>query len=117
MTLSLENITLAVPAGTSNHGDPHLLCTPSKWTNIAAFFLANFFSHAATVKSLPGEPAMPAFFALLLSLIFPTSGVIRTTNCYTSARHLWQNASRYRCKSRGSLCGSAVPFVETSLRR
>ena len=73
----MENITLAVSLGTSNHGDAHLLCTPSKWTSVAAFFLANFFSHAATVKSLPGESAISTLYAMLLSLMFPVSGVFR----------------------------------------
>ena len=73
----MENITLAVPLGTSNHGDAHLLCAPSKWTSVAAFFFANFFSHAATVKSVPGESVITAFSALLFSLIFPASGVLR----------------------------------------
>ncbi|MCJ1373297.1 hypothetical protein MMC20_004525 [Loxospora ochrophaea] len=77
MARSLENITVSVPNGTTNHGNPNLLCTPSKWTDIAVFFLANFFAHVATVKSLPGEPALHTLVALLMALMFPTSGVNR----------------------------------------
>src|SRR2546423_328016 len=56
--LTLENITITVPNGTTDHGDPHLLCLPAKWSDIALFFFGNYLAHAATVKSLPGEPAL-----------------------------------------------------------
>ena len=39
--LPTQNITITVPQGTTNHGNQKLLCTPSKWTDIATFFLAN----------------------------------------------------------------------------
>ncbi|MCJ1456494.1 hypothetical protein MMC28_006855 [Mycoblastus sanguinarius] len=74
---STQNITITVPQGTQSHGDPHLLCTPSRWTDVATFFLANFVSHAATVKSLPGEPALSQFWTLIFALVFPASGVVR----------------------------------------
>ncbi|KAI9771092.1 MAG: hypothetical protein M1840_002443 [Geoglossum simile] len=72
-----ETLNITVPKGTSNHGDPHLLCTPTQWTDIAVFFIGNYVSHAATVKSVPGEPTASAFLALVLALVFPVSGVIR----------------------------------------
>ena len=72
-----QNIIITVPQGTSNHGNQKLLCTPSKWTDIATFFLANFVAHAATVKSLPGESKWSASLALILALLFPASGVYR----------------------------------------
>ena len=74
---SSENVTISVPDGTTNHGDPRVLCTPSQWTDVATFFLANFFAHVATVKSRPGEPALRGFLSMLLALFFPTSGVKR----------------------------------------
>lgn len=73
----LVNITITAPNGTSNHGYENLLCTPTKWSDIAVFFLANYVSHAATVKSLPGEPVIPAFIALVFALLFPVSGISR----------------------------------------
>jgi len=72
-----ENITIIVPEDTQNHGNPKLLCTPSKWTNVATFFLAKLLAHAATVKSLPGEPALSALLSLVFALVFPTSGISR----------------------------------------
>ena len=74
---SSANITITVPPGTTNHGNAHLLCTPSSWTDVVTFFFANFFAHAATLKSLPGEPAIPASWALVFALMIPTSGIVR----------------------------------------
>jgi hypothetical protein len=68
---------IIAPAGTGNHGDDHLLCTPSRWNDIFVFFFANYVAHAATVKSIPGEPALLAIWALLCALLFPVSGVMR----------------------------------------
>ena len=74
---SSQNFTLQVPDGTTNHGDPRLLCTRSKWSDVATFFLANFVAHAATVKSDPGQPMLGWILSMLLALIFPTAGVFR----------------------------------------
>ncbi len=72
-TMHLQNITITVPIGTTNHSDPRLLCTPTKWTDIVVFFLGNYVAHAATVKSLPGEPMLSVLFAGSAALLFPTS--------------------------------------------
>src|SRR5271155_2634516 len=75
--LTLENITITVPNGTTDHGDAHLLCIPAQWSDIALFFFGNYFAHAATVKLRPGEPAISCLMAIVLALIYPTSGVVR----------------------------------------
>ncbi|PMD51483.1 uncharacterized protein K444DRAFT_620586 [Hyaloscypha bicolor E] len=71
------NVTISVPAGTSDHGDPNLLCTPTKWFDIFTFYLANYFAHAATVKALPGESTTDLAFAVFLAIAFPFSGIAR----------------------------------------
>ena len=73
---SAQNDTLIVPNGTHNQGNPKLLCTPTQWNDIAAFFLANFVTHAATVKSVPGESAIASFWRVVFALLFPASGII-----------------------------------------
>lgn len=73
----LQNITITVPDGTSNHGDPHLLCTPTKATDIAAFFLGNYLAHVASMISLPGEAPIPVFLSMIATLFYPVSGVRR----------------------------------------
>lgn len=74
---ALKNTTITVPGETSDHGDPNLLCTPTKWTDIVIFYLGNYFAHAATVIALPGESAGSMGVTAFLALLFPTSGVIR----------------------------------------
>jgi hypothetical protein len=39
------NITISVPEGTSDHGNPNLLCTPTKWLDVLVFFFANYLAH------------------------------------------------------------------------
>ncbi len=72
-----QNITVIVPEGTQSHGNPNLLCIPTRWTDIAVFFLANYVAHAATIKPLPGEPAQITLRVLLSALCLPVSGVMR----------------------------------------
>jgi hypothetical protein len=49
------NITFTVPVGTTNHGDPNLIFTPTRWTDIATFPPGTFVAHAATVLTFHGE--------------------------------------------------------------
>lgn len=103
MSPSLHNITITAPNGTSNHGDPHLLCTPSAWTDIAIFFLANFVSHAATVKSIPGEPMIATWLTLLGALVLPLSGVLRGLNAIYSCAVFGTTPLETAAKA-GALC-------------
>ncbi|KAE8447550.1 hypothetical protein EG329_010680 [Mollisiaceae sp. DMI_Dod_QoI] len=85
------NITISVPAGTSDHGDSNLLCTPTKWFDVVVFYFANYLAHAATVKALPGESTIDLAFAVFLAITFPFSGVARGLEAI--ARHAsfsWQ---------------------------
>jgi hypothetical protein len=61
----------------TNHGDPRLSCTPTKWSDVAAFFLGNYVAHAATVKAYPGEGGTSTLLAMLGALLLPTSGLLR----------------------------------------
>ena len=72
-----QNITVTVPEGTQSHGNPNLLCTPTRWTNVAVFFLANYVAHAATVKSVPGEPALATIRLCTVALMFPVGRILR----------------------------------------
>ena len=73
-----ENITITAPKGTRLQGhDPQILCTPSKWTDVAVFLVANYVAHAVTLKSLPGESTLSVLRNVVCSLLFPISGVRR----------------------------------------
>jgi hypothetical protein len=68
---------ILLPAGSSNHGDPNLLCRPSRWHDVLIFFIGNYVLHAATARPLPGESAMSRTIATILALFLPSSGVLR----------------------------------------
>ncbi|KAF2258121.1 hypothetical protein CC78DRAFT_538017 [Lojkania enalia] len=71
------NLTLALPTGTTNHNNPHLLCTPTKWTDILTFYLGNYVTHALTVVVLPGEQPVSYLTNAFTSLLFPAFGAYR----------------------------------------
>jgi hypothetical protein len=99
------NITISAPAGSSNHGDPNLLCTPIKWLEILVFFLANYIAHAATVKALPGEKAVDIIFAIFLAITFPFSGVARGLEAVARRTLLHRPANDLQTAVRaGALC-------------
>lgn len=75
--ISLINITVTVATGTSNHGNPKLLCLQGKWYDEVVCFALNYFSHAATVKSLPGEQLSDTVLDILSALLYPFSGIHR----------------------------------------
>lgn len=98
-----QNITIEVPAGTTSHGDPHVLCTPASALDILVFFLTNYVAHAVTVKSYPGESTVGRNLSFLTALIFPTSGLVRGLNAV--ARHsIFAKGSLQRAARSGALC-------------
>ena len=100
---TFQNTTVSVPQGTSNHGNPELLCVPSRWTDVAKFFTANILAHAATVRTSPGEPLIQGFLAMLGALLFPTSGVARGIDAIF--RHAITGSSPVQqAKKAGALC-------------
>lgn len=72
-----RNITVSVPDGFSTHGKKDLFCMPTKWHNILTFFAINYVSHAATVKSRPGQRFRHAAYDFFFALMFPFSGLSR----------------------------------------
>jgi hypothetical protein len=71
------NVTLSLPSGTTNHGDPNLLCTPVSWIDIINFFLGNYVAHAATVSSFHGEGKFSLILNAIAALLFPAYGLFR----------------------------------------
>jgi hypothetical protein len=73
----MGNTTISLPEGASNHGDPRLLCLPTGWADVVVFFLGNYFAHAATVVSLPGESPVATALSVVLALLCPVTGLGR----------------------------------------
>jgi hypothetical protein len=103
-----ENVTVKAPPGSRYLPEEHLICTPSTWKSIATFFLANYFSHAATVKPVPGQTALTAFVSALFALLLPTSGMI------TGIDAIFQRAIFSRLAvEKGSRSGALCVVVRT----
>jgi len=78
------NTTVSLPQGTSDYGEPNLLCLPTGWTDVAVFFLGNYFAHAVTVINTPGASFLDTIFAGVTALFMPVSGVNRGLNALFS---------------------------------
>ena len=99
-----ETITITVPKGTRLKGtDPQILCTPSKWTDVATFLLANYVAHAVTVKSLPGESTSSVLRNVVCSLLFPIWGVNRGANAIYQ-RAIFAKTPLEAAAKAGALC-------------
>jgi len=100
----MTNITITVPEGTSNHGDPDILCVPSKWTDILLFYAVNYLAHAVTVKSLPGEKLEETAYYIAMALIYPYSGLLRGIEAIIR-RAAWYRGNELQQAARaGALC-------------
>ncbi|KAF2187309.1 hypothetical protein K469DRAFT_445772, partial [Zopfia rhizophila CBS 207.26] len=69
--------SIVLSAGASNHRDPNLLCLPIKWTDIVAFFLGNYVTHAVTALSKPGSGCLDNVWVAVQALPFPAVGAMR----------------------------------------
>jgi hypothetical protein len=98
------NITVTVPPGTSTHGEPNLLCTPTKWFDVFLFFAVNYFSHAITVKSAPGEQTLDSFLDILSALFHPFSGVPRGIEAIFRRAAFFSSDDLQKAARAGALC-------------
>jgi len=100
-------LNVTAPDGSSNHNSTDLICTPVRWHTGLIFFAANFFAHAATVRSLPGERIEEKILTVMLALFFPFSGIGRGVEAIV--RHAswppWGKISDLEVAARsGALC-------------
>lgn len=87
---TLQNVTVLLPAGTTNHGNEKLICTPTGPTDILSFYFGNYVTHALTVVSMPGEESYSYLVSALQSLFFPAFGA------YRGLRAIWVGLVRIR---------------------
>jgi hypothetical protein len=71
------NITVSVPAGSTSHGDSHILCTPPKFSDFVIFFFSNYLAHAATIITKPGQRWIETLEVTCFALLLPISGLAR----------------------------------------
>ena len=98
-----QNSTIPAPEGTTNHGNPNLLCTRSTWSNVAMFFLANYVAHSATVKIDPGQPVLRGFWYMLVALLVPTFGAYKGLDAIRRCA-IFGGSPLQKAKKAGALC-------------
>ncbi|KAK3994460.1 hypothetical protein QBC44DRAFT_391772 [Cladorrhinum sp. PSN332] len=69
------NFTVTVPEGTTNRGNPALLCMPAEWYRYILFFFANYVAHAATTVPTPGRGTKSSIVAVVAALLLPGSAI------------------------------------------
>jgi hypothetical protein len=93
-----ENITITLPGGTTQHGNPEIICTPADGSDIIYFFFVNYATHALTTVVLPGEGWESYLTNALASLLFPSFGAYRGLRAifvgYSTVRK-WFKRERY----------------------
>ncbi len=108
------DFTVTVPEGTTNHGNPHLICTPPQLCDYVLFYFANYFAHAATIISYPGQSRNQTVVAVVLALLLPTSGVARAIGAIRGHVGTIRGDELKRAHSAGALC---MVVVEAPPRR
>ncbi|PVH97184.1 hypothetical protein DM02DRAFT_89579 [Periconia macrospinosa] len=102
--LTLQNITLPLPQGTTNHATPGLLCTPAKWSDIITFYLVNYVAHAATVLTRPGERSADYLVSAIGSLLYPALGMFRGIEAILGGAIFARNDDLRKAARSGALC-------------
>jgi hypothetical protein len=100
----MENFTIPVPNGTTNHGNPNLICTPVAWSDTFIFFAANYFAHAFTVKQLPGEELGQYTFVVLAAVLYPYCGLPRGIESIIRRAVFFRSSEMQTAARAGALC-------------
>ena len=73
----MSSVNITVPYGTTDHGDIDIVCNPPVFSDFLWFYLGNYFSHAATIMTLPGQNNLSILYSIIWALTTPTSGLAR----------------------------------------
>ena len=104
MAPDVVNITIGVPHGTVNHGNPQLICTPPAWYDYAIFYLTNYFAHAFTVVAFPGQGNSETILTMFLSLLLPGCGIAAAMKALTFGARFYSKDPLKQALRAGALC-------------
>ncbi|MCJ1331009.1 hypothetical protein MMC10_007696 [Thelotrema lepadinum] len=99
-----ENITFTAPSGSTNHGNPNLICLPTQWYDVIVFFLTNYFAHAASIIVDPGADLHKNIAVILSALVLPGSGYVRAVLAIRDHAATEINNPLRRAARAGALC-------------
>ncbi|KAF4334325.1 pogo transposable element [Fusarium beomiforme] len=108
--MALKTFEILLPARTTNHSDPHLLCPPVSWEKVVIFFLGNYVTHAATVKLPPATPLLANIWICLGALLMPATGLVFGLLAFSQAIKGLTKSELTKATVAGALC----MYVRTS---
>ncbi|KAK3940962.1 hypothetical protein QBC46DRAFT_383964 [Diplogelasinospora grovesii] len=97
------NYTIVVPEGSTNHGNPKLLCTPPAWYDYVLFYFANYFAHAGTVITHPGQGFFETALVVAAALLVPVTGATRAVAAMQRGARFESNPLKRAARAR-ALC-------------
>ena len=97
-----SNITL--PQGSTDHGNPNLLCTPAQWYDVLIFFLTNYVAHAATVVPGPGQPWDSSLAYAMHAIFLPSTALVRALVVIARRASFERKNPLKRAARAGALC-------------
>ncbi|OIW33103.1 hypothetical protein CONLIGDRAFT_666471 [Coniochaeta ligniaria NRRL 30616] len=106
------NITVTVAPGSTNHGQEGLLCVPPVWHDYIVFYFANYFAHAMTVVTHPGQSPWEIAILVISALLFPASGASRAIDAILRHAAFKRNVLQ-RAADAGALCMVAHKHSES----
>lgn len=98
-----ETCPVEIP-GYEHHGDCNLLCHKASWVDILQFYAINYFAHAATILTSPGQSTFATLANILMALSFPGSGVSRGIDAILSGAKLNGKTDLQIAAKAGALC-------------
>jgi hypothetical protein len=98
------NMTIAVPNGTTNHGDVGRLCPTMKWDEIVFFYAIDYFAHAFTVKHFPREQLSSYVKAITFAVLYPYSGILRGLDSLLRCAYYTPGDNLQKAAVAGALC-------------
>ncbi|KAK5110772.1 hypothetical protein LTR85_000734 [Meristemomyces frigidus] len=102
-----KNLTVQMPPSATLLDNRRVLCVAgSPWKEallVVVFFATNYFAHAATVKSTPGDTTTITVRNIVLAVVFPMSGLMRALNAIARMARFGASEIENACRA-GALC-------------
>lgn len=83
-----------------------VLCIPgpASWQTVALFYLLNYISHAATIKSLPGDTWRKSIASVVRALLYPFSGICRACEAIARSKLRGESQLDHALRAKGLCC-------------
>ena len=87
-----------------------VVCGAASWEDLVAFFLLNYFAHAATIRHFPGDSTPTQIWWTACALFLPFAGVWRACQSIANARPFEKDPLE-RAKYAGALCTAQISVL------